>query len=68
MAAEFAEREGVTLTNAKPIRIGELRAFRANAVIQAAGKRADALVTWVAFDGRVYQLAAGTAHSGLPKY
>jgi predicted Zn-dependent protease len=67
-AAEFADREGVTLSAGTPIRIGGLRAFRANAVIQAGGARADALVTWVAYDGRVYQLAAGTLDSSFPKY
>ena len=67
-AAEYADREGVTLSAGKPIRIGDLRAFRANAVIQAGGARADALVTWVAYDGRVYQLAAGTLDSSFPKY
>jgi predicted Zn-dependent protease len=68
MAVEYAEEAGIMLTDATPIRIGDLRAFRARAQIRAGGGPVDSLITWIAYDGLVYQLAAGTPGGGLPKY
>lgn len=68
MAVEYARREGITLSKAAAIRIGNLRAFRARAQVRAGGELVDALITWIAFDGMVYQLAASTLGAGLPKY
>ena len=68
MAVEYAKAAGITLTDAKPIRIGALRAFRARAQIRTSDGAVDSLITWIAFDGAVYQLVAGTQGSGLPKY
>jgi len=67
-AVEYAKEMGITLVDGKPIRIGELRAFRARALIRSPGGPVDSLITWVAFNGLVFQLAAGTSGGGLPKY
>lgn len=68
MAVDYAKEAGIVLTDGSPIRIGEQRAFRARAQIRAAGGMLDALITWIAFDGMVYQLVAGRPGGGLPKY
>ena len=68
MAVEYAKEAGLTLTEATPIRIGGMRAVRARAQVRAGGGMVDSLITWVAFDGMVYRLAAGTPGGGLPKY
>jgi len=68
MAVEYARQEGITLSEAAPLQIGAQRAFRARAQIRVGGELVDALITWIAFDGMVYQLAASTPGSGLPKY
>lgn len=67
-AVEYAEQMGITLLDGAPIRLGSLKAFRARAVVRSPNGPVDSLITWVAYDGLVFQLSAGTLGGGLPKY
>lgn len=67
-AAAYAQQTGIALYDDAPIRIGELRAHRARATARIQDSFIDALLTWVAYDGSVYLLTAGTPAGGFPKY
>ena len=67
-AAAYAREGQIGLQDGTPIRIGDLRAFRARAAVRSGSAYIDALLTWVAFDGKIYLLTAGTPAGAFPKY
>jgi len=67
-AVAYARKNDLVFGETAPIRIGALRAFRARAKVRTPGGFADALLTWVAFDGFVYRLSAGAAGGSLGRY
>ncbi|MEZ4214954.1 MAG: M48 family metalloprotease [Myxococcota bacterium] len=67
-AAAYARANQLGLDDAAPIRIGDLHAFRARSTVRTGNGFVDALLTWVAYDGQIYLLTAGTPAGAFPKY
>jgi predicted Zn-dependent protease len=67
-AVEYSAVQGVSYHNAAPILIGSLPAFRARARMPSPAGLVDAMITWIAFDGQIYRLAAGSLSGSFPKY
>ena len=67
-AVEYARENQIVLADTAPIRIGNYRAFRARARLRSGQGYFNAWITWIAFRGQVFQLAAGTPGGGFPKY
>ena len=67
-AREYAELEALPLEHGTPLRIGELPAFRAVAIVPTAFGALNAEITWVAFENRVYRLLGGMRGGQVGKY
>ena len=67
-AREYAEQEALPLEHGTPLRIGELPAFRASAIVPTAFGALNAEITWVAFNNRVYRLLGGMRGGQVSKY
>jgi predicted Zn-dependent protease len=67
-AAAAADELGWSFSDARPIKIGSLPAFRARTVLEGPAGRAGAEVTWIAFQGRIYRLSGMASKIGFGKY
>ena len=67
-AVEYGKREKLVYADGAPIRIGSLPAFRARARVPTGAGAVDAVITWIAYEGRIYRLAAGSLAGSFPKY
>jgi predicted Zn-dependent protease len=67
-AREFAEQEALPLEHGTALRIGELPAFRALALVPTAFGALNAEITWIALDNRVYRLLGGLRGGQISKY
>jgi len=68
-AAEvFATRQGLDLDHPRALRVGGLPAYRARAVVPTRLGEVDGQITWIAFEGTVYRLIAGTEPGARKRY
>jgi predicted Zn-dependent protease len=67
-AREYAEQEALPLENGTALRIGDLPAFRALAIVPTGFGALNAEITWVAFDNRIYRLLGGLRGGQISKY
>ncbi|MGH0036261.1 MAG: M48 family metalloprotease [Myxococcota bacterium] len=66
-AAADAQRLDLVFSDPRPVRIGDLPAFRARTVLEGPGGRAAAEVTWVSYQGRIYRLSGMASKLGFKK-
>ncbi|MDH5306307.1 MAG: M48 family metalloprotease [Myxococcales bacterium] len=67
-ARKFAAAEGLRLEKLTPLKIGDLPALRAQTDLDTSFGHIDAEITWIAHEGRIYALIAGTQPGGVRKY
>jgi predicted Zn-dependent protease len=67
-AREYAEQEALPLEHGTPLRIGDLPAFRALAIVPTGFGALNAEITWIAFDNRIYRLLGGLRGGQIAKY
>jgi predicted Zn-dependent protease len=67
-AREYAEQEALPLQHGTPLRIGDLPAFRAVAIVPSPFGGLNAEITWVVFENRVYRLLGGMRGGQMGKY
>ncbi len=64
-ARRYASREGLRMRSVTPVKIGALDAARGLAAVQTPRGPADAEITFIAWDGRIYRIATGRLLGGL---
>jgi predicted Zn-dependent protease len=67
-AAADAQRLDLVFSDARPVLVGPLQAFRARTSLDGPDGRARAEVTWIAYQGRIYRLSGMTSGTGFGKY
>ena len=67
-AVEYAQRQGVRLSETQPLTLGGYPAFRARSLAQTPAGMIDSLITWVAKDGLILRLSAGSQRGLFYKY
>jgi predicted Zn-dependent protease len=67
-AREYAEQEALPLQHGTPLRIGDLPAFRAVAIVPSPLGGQTAEITWVVFENRIYRLLGGMRGGQVGKY
>jgi predicted Zn-dependent protease len=67
-AVEFARELDAELRDGRAVRVGGFAAFRARARVKTSSGRVDGLVTWIARNGLILRLTAGSGGGNYERY